>query len=46
MLAERLRRQFDLIFNQEDTSFIDARLDDDVPLVDVYSKFVNTNYKV
>jgi hypothetical protein len=46
VLAERLQRQLDLIFNQEDTAFIDARLDDDVPLVDVYSKFVNTNYEV
>ena len=46
VLAERLRRQLDLIFNREETAFIDARLHDDVPLVDVYSKFVNTNYKV
>jgi len=44
VLAERLQMQLNLIFNRQDMSFIDVRLD--APLVDVYSKFVNTNYEV
>lgn len=44
VLAERLQMQLNLIFNRQDMSFNDVRLD--APLVDVYSKFVNTNYEV
>ena len=39
VLAERLQMQLNLIFNRQDMSFIDVRID--APLVDVYSKFAN-----